>query len=228
MPNNQTLHIYEEIFLLALRDKEGIPFATVNYRHAVAGAILAELLMKQIVAVESKSRVKYLKINRLSKTGDELIDECIAKISGAKRRAQLKSWVQRFVHLPRMKTRIAQQLCRKNILREEEGRVLFIFKNHIYPEVDPRPEKQIITKIEKAVFGNATEVEPEVVILISICKSVGLLNKLFDRKRLKARKERIKRLTDGELIGKATKEAIEAMQAAVLVAATVPVVAVSN
>ncbi|MBN2173947.1 MAG: GPP34 family phosphoprotein [Bacteroidales bacterium] len=224
MDPNQSLHIYEEVFLLALRDKEGTLFNTVNYRHALAGAIIAELILKEIAVVENVRKSNYLKLKNSRPTGDEILDECIQKIAGTSRRAQIKTWVQRFSQLRRMKTRVAQQLCRKRILKEDENNILFIFKQKIYPEVDPRPEKRILDRMEKTILGGTGNVESETIILISICNSTGLLNKLFDRKRLKGRKGRIKQLLNGELIGKATKEAIEAIQVAVMVAVIIPAV----
>ena len=46
----------------------------------------------------------------------------------------------------------------------------------------------------------------------------------IDKKELKSRKQRIEQIVNGELAGKAAKEAIEAMQAAVMVAAIMPAI----
>ena len=153
MNTRENLHLYEEVFLLALKDKEGTVFATVNYRHALAGAIIAELLLRNIAKVENSRWGKFLVLNNDLPVGDEILDECISRVSKAKRRAQVKDWVQRIANMPKMKTRVAQQLCRKKVLKEQEEKVLFIFKHRIYPEVDPRPERNIINKLEKAIFG---------------------------------------------------------------------------
>lgn len=220
-----SLHLYEEVFLLALKDKEGTLFASVNYRHALAGAMMAELLLKQFISVENVRKRKYLKLEKSTSTGDGLLDECMQKLGKAKYRAQLRTWVQRFTSLKNMKQRTAKQLCNKGILKEKEEKVLFLFKHRIYPEVNPKPEKAIISRIEKAIFGSSTTIDPETVILVSICQVTHLLPKLFDRHRLKDKKQRIKQITEGDLIGKATKEAIEAMQAAIMVATIMPAVA---
>jgi len=44
MQSQNHLHIYEEILLLALRDKKGTVFYDVHYPQALAAAILAELI----------------------------------------------------------------------------------------------------------------------------------------------------------------------------------------
>jgi hypothetical protein len=222
------LHIHEKIFLLALRDKEGTVFPYVNYRHALAGALLAELILKQFVSIETARKQKYLKLEKRKATGDPLLDECISKIAKAKRRAQLKTWVQRFSSIRELKSKTAKQLCRKGILKEKEEKVLFIFKQKLYPEINHKPEKELIDKMEKVIFGNSKVDDPEIIILISLCNSANLLNKIFDRKKIKAQKKRIKDLVSGNLIGKATQDAIEAMQAAVMVAAIIPAVSVAT
>ena len=47
------------------------------------------------------------------------------------------------------------------------------------------------------------------------------------KKRLQGRKKRIERLTSGGLMGKATREAVQAAQAAVMVACMVPAITVT-
>jgi hypothetical protein len=227
MEKSTQLHIYEEILLLALRDKEGTMLFGVNYPQALAGALLAELLLLKKVEIEASGKRKFVKLANTKSTGNLLLDECIEKMSHAKRRATAQNWIQRFANIRRVKHKAAESLCRKGILKLEEDKVLLIFNRKIYPEVDPRPEKRIMDKIYKAIFNNPKEIDPETVILISICNSTGILRQLFDKSKLREKKNRIKEITSGNLIGKATKDAIEAMQAAVMVATIIPAVTVA-
>ncbi len=55
--------------------------------------------------------------------------------------------------------------------------------------------------------------------------SAGSLRKW--RKEVRARKKRIQQIINGEIVGKATKEVIEACQAAVIAAAIIPAVVTS-
>lgn len=225
---NRQLHIYEEILLLALRDKEGTILFGVNYQHALAGALLAELLMKKIVEIDSAGKKHFVKLINQKSTRNVLLDECINKIASAKRRATAQNWVQRFANISRIKHKAALSLCRKGILKLEEDKVLLIFNRKIYPELDPRPEKRLMDKLSDALFGKSNDIDPETVILISICNSTGILRKIFDHSKLRGQKERLKEITSGNLIGKATKEAVEAMQAAILVTTIIPAVVVTT
>jgi hypothetical protein len=55
-------------------------------------------------------------------------------------------------------------------------------------------------------------------VLLSLAKSTNVLRVNFDKKKLKTRKDRIERIINGEVTGKATKEAVERMKAATMVA----------
>ncbi len=221
------LHIYEEILLLALRDKKGTILFGVNYQQALAGALLAELLILNKVEIDSVGKRKFIVLKNSKPTRNSLLDECLEKMTAAKRRATAQSWVQRFANISRIKHKAAESLCRKGILKIEEDKVLLIFNRKIYPEVDPRPEKRLMDKIYNAIFGNNKELDPNTVILISICNSTGILRQIFEKDKLRGKKERIKEITSGNLIGKATKEAVEAMQAAIIVATIIPAVVVT-
>jgi hypothetical protein len=216
------LHLYEEIMLLALRDREGTVVSGTMYNFAIGGAVLAELMMEKRVDVEEAGKKKFARVLSPAPLGDPLLDECLAKIAGAKRRGELRTWVGKFAQAKRLKHRAAEGLARRGILRVDEDKVLGIFTRKIYPEVDPGPERGIIERLRQAIFQDGGEVDPRTAVLLSLAKSADLLKLVFDRKELKGRKERIARVVNGELTGKATREAIQAMQAAVMVAVIMP------
>lgn len=221
------LHIYEEVLLLALRDKEGSVHFGVHYQFALAGAIIAELFLTKRIELELVKRKKFVRILDGSPVGDPILDEVMNKVRISKRRVQVQEWVRRIANLRRLKQRAAESLCRKRILKLEEDRVLFVFRRKIYPEIDPRPEKRILDKMYNAIFTELRDIDPHTLVLIAICESTGLLKPNFDKKRLRERKGRVKEIVNGSLVGKATKEAVEAMQAAVFVAAVLPAVTVA-
>lgn len=228
MQSQNKLHIYEEILLLALRDKQGTIFYDVHYPQAIAAALLAELLLTKKLILEISGRKKFVRLSDTKPTGDLLLDECIQKVSKSKRRARVENWVPRFANIPRLKSKAAQNLCKKGILKLEESKVLFLFKHNKYPEIDPRPEKQLIEKLRKAIFGTNKSIEPETVLLIAICEKTGILKHLFDKRKLREKKKWIKEIISGNLIGNATKEAVEAMQAAIFAAVIIPAVVASS
>jgi hypothetical protein len=217
-----TLFLHEEILLLALRDKEGTIASGTMYQYAIGAAVLAELLLSKRIEVDQSSKKKLVNFISPTPLGDPLIDECLEKVSNAKRRAVLQTWVSRFSGVKNLKHRVAQQLCRRGILRTDEDKVLLLFTRKIYPEVNPGPERELIRRLEHAIFTDTRDIDPRTVVLLSLANSTGLLKIVFDKKKLKGRKARIKQIVDGEITGKAATEAIQAMQAAVMVACIMP------
>jgi Fe-S-cluster formation regulator IscX/YfhJ len=86
----------------------------------------------------------------------------------------------------------------------------------------------MIKRLKEAIFTETEDIDPRTVVLVSLADSTGLLKVIFDKKELKAHKKRIEQVVNGDVSGKATKEAIEAMQAAVLVACIMPAIIVTT
>lgn len=221
----EPLFLHEEILLLALRDREGtIASSGSMYQYAVGGAVLAELLLQGRVEIEHVRKKKFLKLIDPTPFGDDLIDQCLTKVANAKRRAVLQTWVSRFAGVKDLKHIVARGLCRRGILMVQEQDILLFFKRNVYPEVNPEPESEIIARLEEAIFTDNPDIDARTVVLLSLAKSADLLKVVFDKKRLKARKTRIEQISNGDISGKATKQAIEAMQAAVMVAVIMPAI----
>jgi Golgi phosphoprotein 3 len=217
-----TLFLHEEILLLALRDEEGTIAAGTMYQYAIGAALLAELLLSKRIEVEQPGKRKLVNLVSSTPLGEPLLDECLEKIAHAKRRAVLQTWVSRFAGIKNLKHRTAQQLCRRGILRADEDKVLLLFTRKIYPEVNPEPERELIERLRHAVLTDADDIDPRTIVLLSLANSTGLLKMAFNKKELKDRKVRIKQIVNGEITGKAATEAIQAMQAAVMVACIMP------
>ncbi len=222
MGNIENLFLYEEIMLLALRDEEGTIASGTLFNYAIGGSILAELLLNKRISIAQSKRRKLISIINSEPFNDPLIDESMFKIANSKRRATIENWVSRIANTKNLKHRAAQQLCNRGILRADEDTILLIFTRKIYPEINPEPEKKIIERLRSAIFTDTDCVDPRTIILISIANSTNILRAIFEKKKLKERKKRIEQIVNGEVTGKATKEAIAAMQAAVMVACIMP------
>ena len=218
------LYLHEETMLLALRDKKGTIACGTMYQYAIGGAVLAELLLHKRIQIEESGKKKFVKLISGTPVGEPVMDECLEKIKKAKRRASLQTWVSRFAGVKRLKHKVAEQLCRHGILRADEDKVLLLFTRKIYPEVNPEPERALIERLRQAIFTDANDIDPKTVVLVSLAKNADILKVVFDRKKLKSRKKRIEQIINGDIVGKATKQAIEAMQAAVVVACIMPAI----
>jgi len=223
LPEHERLYLHEEIALLALQDEKGTFFMTKTYTPAIAGAIVAELLFHKRIHVEEGKKALVDLVDP-SLTGDEVLDEALAKIEGAKRRASIKNWVYRICRLPKLAQKVAMGLCRRGVLREDEDQVLLFFRRKIFPTVDRRPEQLVVDRLRNAIFSDSVSLDPRTTILVSLAKSADLLSVPFEKWQIGDRKERIINIVKGEMIGRSTDEAAQAIQASVFVTAIMPAV----
>ena len=218
------LHLHEELMLLALHDTKG----TVTGTHTsigLGGAIAAELLLQERIRIdESRRWRKLVEVRDISRTEDSILNECLKRIRSAKRRASVQTWITRFSSTRKLHHRVAEQLCTRHILRADEQEILLIFKRRVFPEIDPGPEREIIERLGAAIFSDDREVEPRTVVLVALAHAVGLLNPIFGRRELRPRKQRLKSLAKGDVIGRATTDAVQAAQAAIAAAAAMPAI----
>jgi Golgi phosphoprotein 3 len=218
------LFLYEEIMLLALKDEEGTIASGTMYNYAVGGAVIAELLLGQSITVDQSKRKKLVTVVNPELLNDSLIDEWLMKMSSAKRRKALQDWVSRIANTKDLKHRIAIQLCQRGILKMDEKTILLLFTQRIYPEINPEPEQEIINRLHNIIFTDTDDIDARTVVLLSLAKSANILPVIFGKKEIKQRKKRIEQIVNGDIAGKATKEAIEAMEAAVMVACIMPAI----
>jgi len=218
MSRSDSLYLHEEILLLALRDDKGTIAAGPMYQYAIGGAVLAELLLGGRVRIETVKKRAMVTLADPTLIGDPIIDECLEKVRTSKKRAVAQTWVARFASLKNLKHRVAEGLCDRGILQEEDAKVLLVFTRKTYPELNPVPERALVERLRQAIFTDTDDIEARTVVLASLANSAGVLRAVFDKKELKGRKDRIEKIVNGEVIGKATQEAIQAVQAAVTMA----------
>lgn len=223
MTETHRLPIYEEILLLALDDDKGTTALGSMFCTGMGGAILAELVILGAIKISDD---KHKRVTATGKTepSDAMLAECLAQIKAAKKPKKANEWVQKFANIKHLKENVAGQLVAKGILKEEKGTTLRIFKWTHFPESDPRAERHIVDRLQRAIFTATSEIEDRTLVLVALAKATGLLENVFDKKRLKDRKDRLEKLCSGQLVGKATKEAVEAVQTAIMVTTMIPII----
>jgi len=222
------LMLYEEVLLLALDDVRGTSGLGTMHAYSLGGAILAELLLCGALGVEQQKKTKLLVDTGKSARSDPLLNECVQRVRTSKRRASVQTWVSRFANMKGLQKRIAERLRQKGVLRYAEGKVLWVFSRDTYPTVDPQPERDLVARI-RAALTTDTAIDERTAIIVALAAPSGLLALLYDRKELRAHRKRIEAITSmqASIAGVATKEAIQAVQAAML-ATTIAVTAAAS
>lgn len=220
MLSTSELRLHEELLLLSLHSEKG-SMRVSSYGIAVAGGLLAELLLEGRVALErgakpSKDRIVPADPRPLS---DPLLDECLRKIRDAKKPKAPKDWVMKFSQLSGLRKRVATGLVRRGILRERRARVLLLFPWTYFPTLDPAPERRIAERVREAVLGEG-EVDERTGALVAIAAKTGALKHVLGKRKLKERNARIEEIADSQPAASAVQGAVEAAQAAAVAAAT--------
>jgi len=225
MATNSNLYLHEQVMLMALNDERGtLQPGAGNSVWAIAAAVLSELLLRERISITDDKK-KFVEVINTKRIGEPILDECLEKISTAKRRRRVVDWINAFAWIHKVSHRIAEHLCDRGILRLEEGTILLIFKRKVFPEIDHRPEQQLIEELRQAIWSDRGQpVKPRTAALIGLANATGLLNVYFKSKELKERKARIEEIVAGSVISGATKDAIAAHAAMMAIIATTPVI----
>lgn len=218
MKRRTELHPHEHLMLLALRDDKGTLESKASmHSFALGGALLAELSIHGRITIDDTKKAMVDVVDRRP-LGEPVLDDCLERVAIAKRRARASTWVQRFANLKRLRHRVAAGLCRQGILRDDEDTVLLVFTRKVYPTIDPRPERELLGRLRDAVFGDAPSIDPDVALVVTVANASDLLAVHFDKASLKRRKSRLEAIAEGDLVGAATKRAVQAAQQAAMAA----------
>ncbi len=229
MRRGNSLYLHEEIMLLALRDREGTVFSGTHVQLRDRGGRPGRAPDGEADRRRSRQE-RRIRQGPEPGAGRRPPDRRMPRPSSRGRRGATSSRPGSRSS-PKRKTSNTgwrSSLVRRGILRIDEDKVLGIFTRKIYPEIDPGPERELIERLRQAIFGDIGEVDPRTAVLLSLAKSADLLKLVFEKKQLKGRKARIEQVVNGEMTGKATQEAIQAVQAAILVACIMPAIIAST
>lgn len=218
----------EELLLLALCDDKGTVVFGTMLRYALAGGVLTELMLARRIEIDRQGKRELVSVLDDSPVGEPVLDEALERMASAKRRATAQSWVTRLAGAKRLRERVAASLCRRDILEEREDRVLLLFRRRVYPTVNPEPEQRLIQRIRAAVMGSGEDVDPRTAVTVVLADGVGLLDAVFTRAERREHKGRIKALGEGIIVGRATRQAIEAVQAMLIATTAATTVAITS
>ena len=220
----QQLRLYEGVMLLALNEVSG----TMNGDYidiTVAASGVADLLLMKRIATDSEG---YVKVEDASSTDDWVLNRILNKMASASKPRKLKYWVERLGNAGGMKHLVAKSLAEKGIVKAEEKTVLWLFTKRVYPEINPDPENALRSAMRRAVFEPDAPVSEHTTLMLALAKSGGLLKQVFTTGELRQHKARIQQVVEGQMIGKAAKQAIEAIQMVVIMAAVIPTIVVTS
>jgi Golgi phosphoprotein 3 len=211
------LSLAEELLLLALNDEKGtvLMAGATGLPYGLAGALLVELIAAGLLRIEGKALVAAPS----GSARDEILDGVLSELRSAKRTRDIKHWVGKVGRSGgKIRAKLAERLVAKGILRKEEGRLLLIFPTTRYPQVNPSPEYGVRERVRAALRG-MTPPDERTAALISLVHACDLVGPLFEKGERREAKKKAKEISANQPVGSAVARTVEAVKAAVIIAA---------
>ncbi|WP_043503232.1 GOLPH3/VPS74 family protein [Georgenia sp. SUBG003] len=190
---------------------------------ALGGALLVELAHRELVDVagpDDRVREGRLIVRNATRTGDDLLDEALAAVV-AKEGKKPRTVVTKLGK--KIRPRLYDRLVAAGVLRAENGRVLGLLPTRRWPTENAVPESAVRARLVEALRVGAAA-DARTAALISLLAALGAVHKVVDpvplgltKRELRAR---AKQIAEGEWAGKAVRQAIDAMNAALASGAT--------
>jgi len=200
------LGFVEEILLLQLDDSQG---KFVNLPMSAADVVLAgAALMELALANRIDSDLERLILVDVTPTGDDILDDVLKRLAEADGELTADAVLERLsVNGEKYQEIALQRLIAKGVLREENGRFLWVFRTRRYPVVDDSEQREVRARLRQLVLTDEIP-DPRDVELICLIDACGLLGLVLGPDEIAQTKTRVEQLGRLDLIGQAVTKAV--------------------
>jgi golgi phosphoprotein 3 len=206
----------EELFLLSLRDgKNSVTFPhSTTLSYALAGAMLVELVLRGRIRLEESKWV--ILQDDLPVEDDERLKEVLAMIRAATKPRKITHWINQVgAKGGELEKKFLAVLVGRNVLKEEKKKFLWVIPFTEYSQQDASAKYLRKQQLRDIVLGGKNS-DVQSVVLLSLMKSVDLLDQIFTVDEMKAARVRVSEIVKDEAIGSAVTETLDAIFAAAL------------
>lgn len=214
---DKSLKLSEKLFCLSVNPKNGgiLMNASAALSMTLTGSVFVELIKKELVSIEKG--VVHLEKSTIQ--NDEIHEFFLKPLRLREKDRKIRTWISWFNAKGRkIKKLFIRDLVRKNVLRTEEKRFLFIPYTKVF-----LMDRELVESIRKDIettLLEKVEQNDELIILAVMADKTGLMSRIFpERVKRKEAVRNLKKLPETQ-ISKAVQEAIQMMHAAVYAAVT--------
>lgn len=217
------LSFAEEIYLLALDDKQGIikplPVSALDY--SLAGALLMELALQNRIDTDLSS----LKVVNPQPTGDQLLDETLRELQQKTEPQPTNYWLKYFADQSRrIQEKVLARLIQKGILKQENKRILWVFEVRRYPLLNNKEITEVRTRLRNLILSDEIP-DPREVVLINLANACRLLDDIFSDEELDRLRPRITALAKLDIIGQEMFRSIREIERTMAIAMSMTMMA---
>ncbi len=208
------LTLYEELQLLAIHDEKGIFIrsAVEPLKPGIAGAILAELAFASKICTVQNHR---LKLEESTPTDDPILDDVLVTLKSSEKDRKFAYWINYLNPKPeKLQKLITANLVQKEILTQEDDRLLWVVPSHVHPEVKASTKYSVI-KLLRGIVLAQEEAHPREIAFLSLVCACGLLDLIFLRDERKAANQKINELVVFHAMQNHSLETIQEISSAI-------------
>ena len=214
------LRFSEEIMLLLLDDGDGtfVDLPVQSLEFALAGSVLMDLALEGRIDTDPE---RLFVVDR-EPIDDDLLEPTLRRIVNSMVTYNTRDWIQQITpHAGEIRERSLARLVERGILREEQGRFLWVFHTRRYPVIDNQTLREVKLRIMEVLF---TDQIPDArdVILIALADVCGIFASLLSSRELKTVTPRIRQISKLDLIAREVTSAVREIESS-LAFAMVPI-----
>jgi hypothetical protein len=213
---NTMLTVPEEFLLLTLKDEDG-GFVDIPLEYQRAG-FLGAAIMELGLQGRLDSDLSRVWVVDKTPTGDDSLDPVLARLSATDFDSNAENLINQLIELgDTVRSNALARLCKKNILVETEGRLLWFLKTRRYPAIDGKEIREVKLRLLEVLLRDALP-DPRDVCLMSLAETCGIIRQIVPASELKVSREKIARYAKMELIGQNVNHYIELFERAMAMA----------
>jgi len=199
------LGFVEEIVLLQLDDAKGrfleLPLSAAHV--VLAGAAVMELAMQNRIDADLD---RVIVVDR-TPTGDDILDDVLQRLAEAGELSPASALECVTAHAGAYHERAVRRLVAKGILREQDGRFLWVFRTRRYPVVNDSEQREVKARLRGLLLTDEIP-DPRDVVLVCLIDACNLLGLVLSPHEIEQTRGRVAQLSRLDLIGQAMTRAV--------------------
>lgn len=222
--------IAEDLLLLLLDENSGrIRLDSTRLDRMLAGAVLTELALAERVVPDRSDlpprRIR-LVVQNPAPTGDPILDEALARLTAWRGPVRPQRAVEKLAR--GLRRQLLARLVGGGLLREQPRAVLGIFPGTGYAVQRPAPDgtdpRGVLQDEVRRVLVQGSQPSPRLAAVIALLSAVDAVTKVVPGADRREVRRRAKQIAAGDWGAAAVRQAVTAVQAAVMAAITATVV----
>ena len=212
------LSFSEEIVLLLLDETNGdfVPLPESVFAIVMSGAALMDLALHNRIDTD----LEKLTVVDSAPLGDDILDPVLAGLG--KKSATLSIVDALFdvaANAEDYRSRALTRLVVRGILKQENGRHLWVFRTRRYPVIDDSEQQEVRARLRQLLLSDEIP-DPRDVVLVCLIDACALVKFVLSADEFDAAAPRVEQLRKLDLIGQAVTRAASETDAIIKFAAT--------